>query len=259
MPVATCQPTAAERARVPHHLLGFLDASETMTAGRFGALARERAADIASRGKRVLLVGGTGLYLRAALEGLIDVPSADAALRARLLAEAEQYGRPALHARLAKVDPESAARLNANDLVRVVRSLELHALTGVSQTELYRRHRRESPSVRWLAVALEREVLYARIEARTRAIFDGLIAEAQALHARGLGGAPASRALGIAEALRYLRGEQSRAEALAATLQATRRYAKRQLTWFRAEPAIEWRPAAALDPDGLARELQRAS
>jgi tRNA dimethylallyltransferase len=203
----------------------------------------------------VLLVGGTGLYLRAALEGLVPAPSADAALRAELVAEAERGGRAALHARLAELDPESAARLNPNDLTRVVRALEVHALSGKTQTELHRNHRRDSPSARWLAVDVPRDRLYARIEARTQAIFSGLLSEAQALEATGQAKSPAARALGIAEALRHLHGELTQEEALASTVQATRRYAKRQLTWFRAVTAIHWLPEEGLDPAALAREL----
>jgi tRNA dimethylallyltransferase len=255
VPVTTCQPTEAERRRVRHHLVGILAAEETMTAARFGTLAREAALDIAARGKRALLVGGTGLYLRAALEGLVPAPSADAALRAELVAQAEREGRPALHARLAAIDPESAARLNPNDLTRVVRALEVHALTGKTQTALHRSHRREAPQVRWLALEVPREQLYARIAERTQAIFPGTLAEARALEARGLAAAPAARALGIAEALGHLRGQHSGEEAIAATVQTTRRYAKRQLTWFRKVAGIRWLPEEALDVPALAREL----
>jgi tRNA dimethylallyltransferase len=255
VPVATCQPTAEELSRVKHHLVGVLASSESMTAARFGSLAREIAVDLRSRGKRVILAGGTGLYLRAALEGLVPAPSADAALRAELVAEAERGGRAALHARLSAIDPESGARLNPNDLTRVVRALEVHALSGMTQTELYRRHQKDAPTAQWFAIEVAREALNERLDARTQRLFPGLLDEARALEAGGAAGSAAARALGIPEALRSFKGELSTAEALAATQQVTRRYAKRQGTWFRSNAAIRWLPEERLDLAALAREL----
>jgi tRNA dimethylallyltransferase len=236
-------------------LIGVLAATEVMTAARFGELARAAAVEIAARGKRVILVGGTGFYLRAALEGLVPAPSADYQLRTALALEAEQQGREVLHARLAQVDPEAAARLSPNDLMRVIRALEVHALTGVSQTELHRRHQRDAPKATWLAVDLPRAALYERIEARAQAIFPGVLEEARALEAAGRSDSPAARALGLSEAIRHLRGELSREAALEGLVRASRRYAKRQLTWFRAVPNVRWLAQDALDPAVLAREL----
>lgn len=259
VPVTTCQPSAVERARVPHHLIGVLGPEEAMTAARFGERARQAALAIQGRGKRVLLVGGTGLYLRAAIEGLFAGPPADAALRATLVAQAEALGRPALHARLAKVDPEAAARLSPNDLTRVVRALEVHALTGIAQTEHHRRHQKHAPQVHWLAIDVQREALYARLAARTSAIFAGILVEARGLAQRGLAAAPVARALGIAEALSHLNGALTREAALLATVQTTRRYAKRQLTWFRAVPGVAFLPAMTLDAAALARDLRHTT
>ncbi len=240
LPVATCQPTAAERAQVPHHLIGILPSTERMSAARFGELARAAATDIRSRGRRVLLVGGTGLYLRAAIEGLFEGPAADPKLRAALVAEAERDGRERLHARLAQVDPEAAARLSPNDLLRVVRALEIQELTGEPQSVHHHRHQRAQPAVSWVGIDVPREELYRRIERRTQGIFGGLVEEARQLRDRGLSASPAARALGITEALRLIAGELSRDDALALTVQATRRYAKRQLTWFRNVKQIRW-------------------
>jgi len=247
LPVTTCQPTAAQRARVPHHLIGMLPSTERMSAARFGELARETATGIRGRGRRVILVGGTGLYLRAAVEGLFEGPAANLELRARLTAEAERHGREALHARLAAADPEAAARLSPNDLVRVIRALEVLELTGEPQSAHHRRHRRAQPSVDWYAIDVPRETLYGRIEARTRAIHPALLGEARRLQERGLQTSPAARALGISEALAALAGEISPEEAVERTIQSTRRYAKRQLTWFRGDKRIRW-----LTPDELA-------
>jgi tRNA dimethylallyltransferase len=137
----------------------------------------------------------------------------------------------------------------------VMRALEVHALSGKTQTELHRSHRRDAPMVRWLAIDIPRERLYARIQDRTAVIFPGLIAEARHLDQIGASRSPAARALGISEGLRQLRGELAPAEALAAAIVATRRYAKRQLTWFRAVESIRWLPEGELDPAALAREL----
>jgi len=240
LPIATCQPSAGQRARVPHHLIGVLPSQERMSAARYGALAREAAKAIAARGKRVLLVGGTGFYLRAAIEGLYEGPAADVATRAALEAEAAREGRAHLHARLAQVDPEAAARLSPNDLRRVIRALEVYELTGESQTSHHRRHRRQVPTVGWFAIDVPRPILYERIQRRTQQIFDGLVAEARALREGGFTRSPAARALGVSEALRFLGGDLSREDALALTVQATRRYAKRQLTWFRGVKAMHW-------------------
>jgi len=240
LPVTTCQPTETERARIPHHLVGVLPATERMSAARYGQLARAAAAEIRARGLRVLLVGGTGLYLRAAIQGLFEGPAANPELRAALVAEAERDGREKLHARLAALDPEAAARLSPNDLLRVIRSLEIHALTGQSQSEHHRKHQRGQPAVTWFAVGVPRETLYGRIAERTRAMYPALLGEARRLGVRGLQASPAARALGISEALRALAGELSQEEAIELTIQATRRYAKRQLTWFRKEKQIQW-------------------
>jgi tRNA dimethylallyltransferase len=188
----------------------------------------------------VLLVGGTGFYLRAAIEGLFEGPAADPTLRAALVAEAERDGRERLHARLAEVDPEAAARLSPNDLLRVVRALEIRELTGESQSAHHRKHRRAQPAVSWYAIDVPRETLYGRIAVRTRSIFPVALAEAERLRARGLQGSPAARALGISEAMRALSREIAQEEAVELMVQATRRYAKRQLTWFRKEKQIRW-------------------
>jgi tRNA dimethylallyltransferase len=242
LPVGTAQPPAALRRRVPHHLVGFLPCDARMTAARFAALAHTAAAEITARGRRLVLVGGTGLYFRAIFEGLFAAPPASPSLREQLRREAEKEGgREALHARLRDVDPLTAASLSPNDVVRVVRALEVVTLTGRSVSALRASQERRSPRVTWVGVTPERDELYRRIDRRTEQLFDGgLLDEAKGLLARGLEGSPAARSIGFPQALRYLRGEIDLAAARAEVAQATRRYAKRQLTWFRANRAMRW-------------------
>ncbi len=239
--MGTAQPSAALQARVPHHLIGFVDPPERMTAARYAALAREVAAGVRARGRRLLFCGGTGLYLRAALSGLFEGPEADPALRGRLEAEAAAQGREALHARLSTVDPATAARLSPRDAVRVVRALEVYELTGTPLSKHLEAQRRASPQLLWLGLAAPREELHRAIDARTRQLYaGGLLDEARDLERRGLTAWAPARSLGYRDALAHLRGESTLAEAIDRTARDTRKYAKRQLTWFRAEPLVHW-------------------
>jgi tRNA dimethylallyltransferase len=239
--VGTAQPTGEEQRRVPHHLIGFLDPRERFAAAAYARLARQAAEEIQARGHRVLLVGGTGLYLRAVLEGLFEGPPADPELRRSLEQEAEREGRAALHARLAGVDPATAARLSPNDLVRVIRALEVHAQTGTPMSVHHARHERRAPTVVLLGLAPPRAELYRRIEERTARMYaGGLLEEARWLLREGLQESPPARSLGFRDALAHLQGELSLPDAEAGTIRDTRRYAKRQLTWFRALPGVSW-------------------
>lgn len=253
LPVGTAQPSEELRARVPHHLIGFVGPPARMTAARYAELAGQAALEIRSRGRRVLLCGGTGLYLRAALEGLFEAPGADPELRRTLEEEAERIGRPAMHARLAAVDPAAAARLSPNDLLRVVRALEIFEQTGVPLSEQLAGHARRAPHVTWLGVDPPREELQRRIQQRTEHLYrDGLLDEARWLEAEGLRSwAPAS-SLGYRDALEQLDGKIPLEEALARTARDTRRYAKRQRTWFRAVPDVQWLPWPATLESALA-------
>lgn len=241
--VGTAKPTAAELAAAPHHLISVVDPREQCTAARYQRLADEAIAAIQRRGRGVIVVGGTGLYLRALLRGVMDAPAADPQLRRRLEEEAAQHGRAALHARLQGVDPQSAAQIHPSDLVRVIRALEIHARTGEKASARRRRHgfsQLRHPH-RLLVLAPDRAKLYARIDARTRALFDGgLVEEVQALVARGYRDAVPMRSVGYAQALAHHEGQLTRDEAIALAAQQTRRYAKRQLTWFQKEPGAEF-------------------
>ncbi len=239
----TAKPTAGERARARHHLLDVADPEDQLDAARFVQLADRAIAEISARGKRVIVAGGTGLWIRALVRGLVDAPGASAGFRAALREEFEAQGVPALHRRLAAIDAEAAARILPNDRVRIERALEVHALSGRPISELQREHRFASARYDALTFFLDppREVLRERIEARTRGMFAGsaLRRETEWLIARG-----ATRALGIigyaemAEALRS--GDLAAAEER--TRSRTWQYARRQRTWFAkdAGPAVSW-------------------
>ena len=239
--VGTAKPTAAERALVPHHLLDLVDPGEGMDAARWAELADRAIADIAARGRLPLLVGGTGLYLRALLRGVVEAPGRDPALRARLEEEAVRLGRPALHARLAAVDPAAAARIRPNDLVRVVRALEM-ASGGRTQSELFAGHgfRERRYRYRFFALDVPREELHRRIEERARAMAEGgILEEARRLLER-FGGALPRLPIGYADAAECVRGRLSLDELVHRIALAHRRYARRQLIWLRREPEVEW-------------------
>jgi tRNA dimethylallyltransferase len=254
--VGTAKPTAAERAAAPHHLLDVAEPGEGMDAARWQALADAAIADAADRGRVPLVVGGTGLYLRTLLRGVAAAPGRDPALRARLEDEAARLGRPALHARLAAVDPAAAARIGPNDLVRIVRALEM-AEGGRTQSEVFAAHGHREARYRARLLALDppRAALHERIAARAPALFEGLLAEARALLASG-GALPPKLPIGYAEAVAVLRGELESGEALRRLVVAHRQYARRQVVWLRREPGVEWlRPP--LDAAALAADLRR--
>jgi tRNA dimethylallyltransferase len=259
MDIGTAKPSAADRACVPHHLLDVLDPWESASVAWWLARAAECCRDIVGRGRHPLLVGGTPLYLKALLYGLFEGPPADEEVRRRLTAEAEREGPQALHARLARVDPASAARLHPNDLRRVIRALEVRELTGrpisawqtqwsVGQdSDPVERSDRigilsHAPRCLWLDVP--RDVLYGRIDARVeRMIAEGLVEEARALRRleRPLSRA-AAQALGYKEMFDHLDGRADLAATVQRIQMRSRNLAKRQLTWFRHLP--ECRPAS---------------
>jgi len=236
--LGTAKPGAAERARVPHHLLDVAHPDEDFSAARFAELADAAAAEVASRGRAVVACGGTGLYLRAWLRGLFPAPRPDPAIRARHRDE----GVAAVRARLVAVDPEAAAAILPGDLVRLSRALEVYEQTGVPITELRRRAARGLRfPVRVVGLAPPRAELHARIDARFDAMMAaGLLDEVRRLVARY---GPAIRplgALGYAQLRDHLQGLLTLEEAVRQAKRDTRRYARRQLTWFRAEPDVTW-------------------
>lgn len=255
--VATAKPTPAERAEVPHRLFELAEPGEGFDAARYVAAADAAIAEVAAAGKVPIVCGGTGLYLRALLHGVAEAPRRDAALRAELEELAAREGRPALHARLREVDPDAAARIGPNDLVRIVRALEI-ARGGRTQTEVFREHafREDRYRFRLHALAPARAELHARIAARVeRMLADPRLAdEVAALERIGGGTAPAKLPIGYPEAAAWYRGEIDRAEAARRIEVAHRRYARRQIIWLRREARVEWLEPP-VDVDALASAL----
>ncbi len=260
MDVGTGKPSASERARVPHHMLDLVSPDQPFDAARWAALARQAAADIAARGRTPLVVGGTGLYFRALTRGLFQAPPPDPVIRGRHRQEVTEQGPAALHARLAAVDAESAARLPAADVVRVSRALEVFEQTGVTVGELRRRAAAPSPGPPPFVVVLDPPLseLRARIDARVDAMMAaGFLDEVRALRAAGYGPPHKPlRSLGYRELGLHIDGALSLVEAVSATKAATASYARRQRTWFRKEdPALRIvdRPDAAAVAAACAR------
>ncbi len=256
--VGTAKPGAGDRASIPHHLLDLVDPGEGMDAARWVTLADAAIADVASRGRLPIVVGGTGLYVRALLHGVVDAPGRDPALRTRLEEEAAVQGRAALHRRLAQVDPGAAARIRENDLVRIVRALEI-AAGGRTQSELFEAHRFAPRRYRYrlLAIDVPREELHRRIGERAVAIArGGIVEEARGLMER-FGEAQPRLPIGYADAMACARGEIDLEELAARIALLHRRYARRQVIWLRREQDVEW-VAPPFDPDALAGALRSA-
>lgn len=243
MDIGTAKPTPDERARVPHHLIDVREPTEAYSAADFRADALRAIDEIVARGRVPLLVGGTMLYYKALTQGLNDLPGADPELRATLEADAAREGWPALHARLASVDPVTAARLAPNDAQRIQRALEVFTLTGQPMSTLLAAPERgnETP-YRFVPIALEpsdRAVLHARIEQRFDAMLaNGFVDEVQRLRARGdlNPGLPSMRCVGYRQAWEYLDGAVDYATMRDKGIFATRQLCKRQLTWLRSMP-----------------------
>jgi tRNA dimethylallyltransferase len=265
MDIGTGKASAAERARVPHHLLDVLEPDQLMTAMRFAELADAAIADIAGRGRPVIVAGGTGLYVRALLLGIFVGPPADRAVRERLADEARAGSGPrVLWERLGALDPAAAARIDPNDLIRITRALEVFELTGVTMTEHQRRHDHQRVPPRYparlIGLAPPRPRLYAAIDARVdRMIEAGLFEEVQRLRAAGY--APPVRsqaAIGYAELHGVLEGTHDLPRAIELIKRNSRRYARRQLSWYRRDPQVEWfEQHADVDVTSLGRYLRQ--
>jgi tRNA dimethylallyltransferase len=242
MDVGTAKPTSEQRARVPHHLLDVAEPGETFSVAAYQVLAADAVLDIRRRGSTPLLVGGSGLYFRAVVDGLA-FPGTDSRIREALEREAAAAGPLALHHRLGLLDPGAAGRIEPRNARRTVRALEVAALTGrpfstfSSDWNRYPHHR-----VRAAGVELAPQVLRARIEARVRAMMaGGLLDEVRELVDRGLGPSlTASQAIGYAEMAWYLAGRMSLEDAVRSIVRRTRSLARRQLAWFRRDPRIAW-------------------
>jgi tRNA dimethylallyltransferase len=244
MDIGTAKPTPKEQQAARHHLIDCVDISQPFSVADYQFLADTAIADIQTRGKHVLLAGGAGLYFRAVVDGLFEGPGADPSLRERLQQEAAQHGVDVLHERLRACDPKSADRIHPNNIVRVIRALEVYELTGIPMSEHQQQWHPENQRYPFIAFCLTmpRVLLYHRIEQRVDVMLaNGLIAEVESLLAEGYSrDTVALQSFGYRELIAYLDGKCTYIEAISQLKQNTRRFAKRQLTWFRKDTRIEW-------------------
>ncbi len=242
MDIGTAKPTRQQRRKVRHHLIDVVEPTEPFSVGKYREMATAALEDIHRRGKVALVCGGTGLYVRSLVDGLFDGPEADSELREKLVAEASEKGPEALHGRLREVDPEAADRLSPRDVRRVVRALEVHCKTRrpISQLQVQWKLRRPAPAM--LGLTMNRSALYARIDHRVEQMFRrGLVEETRRLLHTGLrANRTAMQAIGYKEVVGFLEGLYSLEEAERLLKRDSRRYARRQLTWFRKDDRIKW-------------------
>jgi tRNA dimethylallyltransferase len=264
MDIGTAKLTIAERGEVPHHLLDIWDVTETASVSEYQRLARAVITDVQARGRTPILVGGSGLYVRAAIDNL-EFPGTDPALRARLEGELAALGPAALHAKLAAADPAAAAAILPSNGRRIVRALEVIELSGRPFSATLPAYDAVLPAVQ-IGVAIPRPLLDDRIAARVHRMFsDGLVDEVRRLaDPAALGGGlreglTASRALGYAQVLRYLDGDWTEAQAEEETVRATRRFARRQESWFRRDPRVRWLDGSEPVPTSAALTAVAAS
>ncbi len=258
MEVGTAKPSSEERREIPHHLIDILPPSQFMTAGDYSRLAREALAAIVSRHRLPIVTGGTGLYLRALLDGLFPGPQRSEETRARLHRSAERHSPGWLHRFLRRLDPDAARRVHSNDQPKLIRAIEVCLAARQPLTEAWKAGRDPLAGYRILRIGLDppRRELYARIDTRAARMFaNGLIDETRSLIVE-FGDSPrAFESLGYRQARTVLRGESTETEAIAATAQAHRNYAKRQLTWFRREPEVRWFNGFGDDPAIASRAI----
>jgi tRNA dimethylallyltransferase len=267
MDIGTAKPTPADRGGITHHLIDVLDPWESASVADYREWARSAIAGIEERGKRVLFVGGTPLYLKVLLRGLFSGPAAATSVRDRLEHDADSLGDAALHARLSAVDPVTAGRLHPRDRRRVIRALEVIEQTGEPLSALQREHGQPAPaSVRVFALEPPRAILRERIDRRVLKFFEaGLVEEVRALNSSSKPLSPvAAQAIGYREVIAMLAGLMSLDRTIERIQARTRQFAKRQTTWFRGLSEVQSLPvAAALDAETLAarleKELQRAT
>lgn len=252
--IGTAKPSREERQLAPHHLIDIAEPTELVTAGDYSRLARQAIHEIAARGSLPIVVGGTGLYLRALLAGLFAGPPRSEELRDRLRERAAGRGAGYLHKLLRRLDPSAAQAIHANDVAKVIRALEVALSTRRPMTELWQQGREPLRGFRILRIGLnpDREALYQRINARAAEMFSrGLIEETRDLQRRYGQSARALNSLGYRQAVQHLEGELTLPQAIAAAQQGHRNYAKRQMTWFRREPDVRWLEGFGSDPEVL--------
>jgi tRNA dimethylallyltransferase len=244
MDIGTAKPTPEQRSAIPHHLIDVVPPDHPFSAADFAEAADRAIAEITSRGKRVIVAGGTGLYIRALLKGLVESPGGDGDIREELRAEAREKGNEAMLAQLRLVDPALAGRIHPNNLMRIIRALEVHRLTGVPLSRHQQEHgfmKQRYESLQF-GLRVERQLLYKRINARVEGMFEaGLVDEVKGLRMAGYGPElKAMRSIGYKEVSAYLDGACNLEQAMELIMRDTRRYAKRQMTWFNADSDIIW-------------------
>jgi len=241
--IGTAKPTPAERARAPHHLFDTVDPAAHMTAGEYARQARQVLNEIQQRSRLPIVVGGTGLYLRALLEGLFPGPQRSEELRGRLRERVQHRGSGYLHKILSRLDASAAAKIHANDVPKLIRAIEVCLAARDKMTNLWQQGRDPLQGFRILRIGLDpdRAALYDRINRRAAQMFDhGLVEETKSLLNKYGASASPLNSLGYKQAVQYLKGELTRDQAIKAAQQAHRNYAKRQMTWFRREPEVHW-------------------
>ena len=254
--IGTAKPRTAERARAPHHLFDVVDPAQEMTAGEYARLARQVLGEIKARGRLPIVVGGTGLYLRALLEGLFPGPQRSEELRERLRQRAARRGPGYLHRIVRRLDRDAAEKIHANDAPKLIRAIEVCLASRQKMTDLWQQGRDPLQGFRIFRLGLDpdRAALYDRINQRAVQMFEsGLVEEAARLLQKYGAAAAPLWSLGYRQAVQLLRGELTREQALQAAQQAHRNYAKRQMTWFRREPGVAWLKGFG-DDAGVQRE-----
>ena len=249
--VGTAKPGAAERARAPHHLFDVVDPTQYITAGEYARQARQILSEISLRYQLPIVVGGTGLYLRALLEGLFPGPQRSEELRERLRESLANHSSDHLHRILRRLDRVAAEKVHANDIPKLIRAIEVCLASRQKMSELWLAGRDALRGFRILRLGLDpdRAELYDRINQRARRMFEiGLIEETERLTERYGATARPLASLGYKQAIQFLRGELTREQAVQAAQQAHRNYAKRQITWFRREPDVQWFKGFGDDP-----------
>ena len=259
MDIGTAKATPAERDRVPHHMLDLRNPGQDFSAGEYQRSARQSLNAVRGQGKLPLVVGGTGFYLRALIDGLFEGPGRSDELRVRMRQIIELRGPGCLYRALRRVDPETSARIAPADSARIIRAYEVYLLTGKPMSWWQGQPRDTLLGYRWLRLGIEtpRPLLYDRINARVTDMFDkGFIEEVRGLLERFPRDCQAFKAIGYREAAAYLEGKLSLEQAIEQTQQESRRYAKRQMTWFRSDSSVFWLDGA-LDPETLEAEAAR--
>lgn len=251
MDIGTAKPTPAERAQAVHHMVDVVDPDTAFDAAAYARMARRAVGQVHVRGRLPVVVGGTGLYIKALLHGIFQAPAVNPQIRRQLKQELHRLGAAALHARLAAVDPQAAERIHPQDAYRILRALETWSAAGRPISDLQQAHAfGECPyTVLKLGLQMARDRLYERINRRADAmIAEGLLAETQKLLSMGYTAhLKPMQAIGYRHMIAYCRGELAREDAVNTLKRDTRRYAKRQMTWFRADPEIVWSSPAAAD------------